>query len=116
MVNQFLLDYMHLVLLGVMTKLLQFWIKGKCNIRIPATKIDFTSTFLLSMLSFLPKEFSRKPRNLHEVDRFIATEFRQILLYTGPVIFLKILSRDKYVHFMSLSIAIRILCSKHYCI
>lgn len=107
MVTQFPLDYMHLVLLGVMKKLLQFWIKGKHNIRMVATQIAVASTSLLSMSLFLPKEFARKPRKLDEVDRFKATELRQLLLYTGPVIFLKKLSRDKYVHFLSLSIAIR---------
>lgn len=116
MVTQFPLDYMHLVLLGIMKRLLQFWIKGKHNVRMVATQITLASTSLLSMSSFLPKEFARKPRKLDEVDRFKATELRQLLLYTGPVIFLKKLSRDKYVHFLSLSIAIRILCSKEYCV
>ncbi|XP_029156842.1 uncharacterized protein LOC114929464 isoform X1 [Nylanderia fulva] len=116
MVTQFPLDYMHLVLLGIMKRLLQFWIKGKHNVRMVATQITLASTSLLSMSSFLPKEFARKPRKLDEVDRFKATELRQLLLYTGPVIFLKKLPRDKYVHFLSLSIAIRILCSKKYCV
>ncbi|KYN21546.1 hypothetical protein ALC57_06079 [Trachymyrmex cornetzi] len=108
-ITQFPLDYMHLVLLGVMKRLLQFWIKGKQNVRLTTTQIVRSSTHLLSMASFLPKEFARKPRRLDEVDRFKATELRQLLLYTGPVIFCKILSRDKYVHFLSLSVAIRIL-------
>nr|XP_012234623.1 PREDICTED: uncharacterized protein LOC105679273 [Linepithema humile]XP_012234624.1 PREDICTED: uncharacterized protein LOC105679273 [Linepithema humile]XP_012234625.1 PREDICTED: uncharacterized protein LOC105679273 [Linepithema humile]XP_012234626.1 PREDICTED: uncharacterized protein LOC105679273 [Linepithema humile]XP_012234627.1 PREDICTED: uncharacterized protein LOC105679273 [Linepithema humile]XP_012234628.1 PREDICTED: uncharacterized protein LOC105679273 [Linepithema humile] len=113
MVTQFPLDYMHLVLLGIMKKLLQFWIKGKHNVRMNATQITLISS-LLSMSSFLPKEFARKPRKLDEVDRFKATELRQLLLYTGPVIFFKKLSHDKYIHFLSLSVAIRILCSKEY--
>lgn len=87
MVIQFPLDYMHLVLLGIMKKLLQFWIKGKHNVRMVATQITLASTSLLSMSSFLPKEFARKPRKLDEVDRFKATELRQLLLYTGPIIF-----------------------------
>ncbi|XP_077277560.1 uncharacterized protein LOC143905820 [Temnothorax americanus] len=116
MVTQFPIDYMHLVLLGIMKRLLQFWIKGKHNVRMAANLIALISTTLLSMSLFLPKEFARKPRKLDEVDRFKATELRQLLLYTGPVIFLKTLSRDKYVHFLSLSVAIRILCSKEYCV
>lgn len=72
-----------------MKRLLQFWIKGKRNVRMVATQITLASTSLLSMSLFLPKEFARKPRKLDEVDRFKATEFRQLLLYTGPVIFLK---------------------------
>lgn len=79
-----------------------------------ATQITLASTSLLSMSLFLPKEFIRKPRKLDEVDSFKATELRQLLLYTEPIIFFKKLSRDKYVHFLSLSIAIRILCNKEY--
>lgn len=116
MVTQFPLDYMHLILLDVMKKLLQFWIKGKHDVRIVTTQIVVISASLLFMSSFLPKEFARKPRKLDEVDRFKATEFRQLLLYTGPVIFYKKLSRDKYIHFLSLSVAIRILCSEEYCV
>jgi len=67
------------------------------------------------MLQYLPKEFTRKPRGLNEVDRFKATDLRQLLLYTRPIIFFKKLSRAKYIH-SSLSVVIRILCSKKYCI
>jgi len=77
-----------------------------------AALLDRISTFLLSLSAFLPKEFDRKA--LDKVDRFKGTELRQLLLYTGSVIFYNKLSRNKYVHFLSLSVAIRILCSKQY--
>jgi hypothetical protein len=83
---------------------------------VPVTQQTSISTSLLSMSLFISKEFARKPRGLEDVDRFKATELRQLLLYTGPVIFLKMLSRDKYIHFFSLSVTIRILCSKEYCV
>lgn len=44
-----------------------------------------------------------------------ATEYRQILLYTGPVVFQGILQNDLYDHFLVLRVAIRILCNKNLC-
>jgi len=69
-ITQFSIDYMHLVLLGIMKRLLQFWIKDKYNIRMTPTQITLISTSLLSMSQYLPKEFARKPRGLNDVDRF----------------------------------------------
>jgi len=66
----------------------------------------------LALKNIIPVEFSRKPRSLLEFDRFKATEFRQLLLYLGPVIFHDCLDRKMYVHFLSLVVAVRILCSK----
>jgi hypothetical protein len=43
------------------------------------------SAKLLKIKYYIPREFSRLPRNLSDVDRFKATEFRQLLLYTGPI-------------------------------
>lgn len=111
LVSQVPLDYMHLVCLGVMKRILTHWVKGKRDVRILDTDLSKASDNLLQIKKYLPVEFARLPRNLNEVDRFKATEFRQLLLYTGPVIFKNILSRDQYKHFMSLHCAIRILCS-----
>ena len=56
-----------------------------------------------------PSNFSRKPRCLMDSDRFKATELRQILLYTGPIVFRNILPDTTYKHFMLLHVAISIL-------
>lgn len=40
-----------------------------------------------------------------------ATEFRELLLYTGPVAFKNILRNDIYDNFLTVHVAIRILCS-----
>ena len=57
----------------------------------------------------MPREFARQPRSLFDVERWKATEFRQFLLYTGPMILRKVLTRDMYEHFLSFSVAISIL-------
>jgi len=38
---------------------------------------------------YCPSEFARKPRWLRDACRYKATEYRQLLLYTGVVVFLK---------------------------
>ena len=57
----------------------------------------------------LPSEFARQPRSLQELDRWKATEFRQFLLYTGPLVLKSIVSRPLYQHFLALSVSISVL-------
>ncbi len=60
----------------------------------------------------MPREFSRKPRSLNEWQRWKATEFRQFLLYTGPVVLLGKLSSSADCNFMLFSVAMFVLLSK----
>lgn len=104
------LDYMHLICLGVTRKLLLLWINGRpLNIRIAARNVNEISKMLVSLKTSTPKEFSRKPRGLNEVNNWKATEFRTFLLYTGPIVMKQFLKRDAYLHFLTLHIAVRIL-------
>lgn len=116
MIDGFPLDYMHLICLGVVKKLLvTLWCYGK-----PSTKISFSCiTEISDNLEILSKhislEFNRKPRSLHEVKRWKATEFRQFLFYTGPVVLKGRLTGDRYQHFLVLHAALSILSnSKHF--
>lgn len=114
LVSQFGLDYMHLVCLGVVRRLLLYW-KGPIGplaVRLGYRNVDALSRILLSFVAFVPCEFARKPRAVSEVLRWKATEFRQFLLYTGPVALKNILSVERYNHFLDLSVAIRILSAK----
>ena len=52
---------------------------------------------------------ARQPRGLSEIKRWKATEFRQFLLYSGIVVLKGIVTNQFYQHFLSLSIAIRIM-------
>jgi hypothetical protein len=110
--TDFPLDYMHLVCLGVTKKLLHLWLRGDIRtFRLCARDVDLISVRLLECTKYISADFCRRPRSLREVDRWKATEFRQFLLYTGPVVLNGVLPEEHYNLFMSLSVAIRILCS-----
>lgn len=53
--------------------------------------------------------------NLTDLSRWKATEFRQILLYTGPIALKGNIKPSQYMHFLALSCAIRILCNTSLC-
>jgi hypothetical protein len=105
------LDYMHLVCLGVVRKLLRCWVKGPIPFKISVSQKQIVSDWLISLRIKCPKDFCREPRSLKELDMWKATEFRTFLLYTGPVVLKEVLTPDKYKHFLLLSVAIRILVS-----
>lgn len=116
MVNQIALDYMHTVCLGIMKRLLLFWVKGSKNIRLHVQQQERINNALLAVRFSIPLEFARLPRSLKEVDKWKATEFRLFLLYIGPVILKSAMSNEYYTHFLTLSVAIRILCHPELCI
>lgn len=116
MVSQIPLDYMHLVCLGVMKRLLQLWVRGSKGIRLSVDDIKSVSRHLSEIKSCISAEFARKPRGLDEIDRWKATEFRQFLLYTGIIVMKPVLSTNYYNHFLSLCVAIRILTDQQLCI
>ena len=115
LVSQFPLDYMHMVCLGVMRRLLALWIKGPLKTRLGRQVRMEISQSLLSLRPFIPQEFARKPRSFDEVDRWKATEFRLFLLYTGPVVLKNKLPEPLYDNFMLLSTAMNILASPVLC-
>ena len=83
MVKCFPLDYMHLVCLGVMRKLLWAWKRGSYQSRLRASEIDEISKFLVFICPFISCELARKTRSVKELARWKATELRLFLLYVG---------------------------------
>lgn len=57
-------------------------------------------------------EFSRKPRSLEDLKYYRATEFRQLLLYIGPIVLQGLLDHDIYLNFLILHVSLRILYGK----
>lgn len=48
---------------------------------------------------YISQEFCRLPRSVEDIEHWKATEFRQFLLYTGPVVMKGKLSKIQYKHF-----------------
>lgn len=113
MVSQVPFEYMHLVCLGVMKKFLSAWICGKYTrlSKLSARSIAVISQRLDNLKTYCPSEFARRPRAINAFTKYKATEFRQFLLYTGPVVTYGILNQQVYTHFLVLHTAIRILIS-----
>ncbi|KAE9522100.1 hypothetical protein AGLY_017488 [Aphis glycines] len=115
MVQSFPLDYMHLVLLGAMRKLIHLWMsKGPVTVRLHNRQIAKISELLLGLRQFIPIEFARKPRSFEDICRWKATELRQFLLHTGPIVLKTFLSEVCYKNIMLLIIAMTILLSSNH--
>ena len=113
-VEQFPPDAMHLCFLGVTKRLLNYYVKGVRSTKLAklnAAKIDQLSESIESYSTNFPNEMPRKPRGLHELDRWKAVEYKNFLLYIGIIVLRDIIDVDAYEHFLMLSIGIRILNS-----
>lgn len=112
MVDDFVLDPMHLLYLGVVKKLINLWCYGRPPHKLSFSVIIKISENLIHLKDQIPCEFNRKPRTLEEYKRWKATEFRQFLLYTGPLVINKLISSDLYLNFVSLHVGVTILSNK----
>ncbi|KAF0711010.1 Uncharacterized protein FWK35_00034679 [Aphis craccivora] len=114
MVDDFSVDYMHLVCLGIVKKVFLLWLgifkKAPVLVRIQSYVILITN-HLLSINLKITCDISRKPRGLNEVLGWKATEVRIFLLYTGPIVLKGILLNECYIHLFCLHVAFRILLS-----
>ena len=112
-VRQFPLDYMHLVCLGVVKRMLRCLKSGPRICKLSTQQITEISNRLMALNGKLPSEFARQPRSLSELDRWKATELRQFLLYTGPLVLKSVVPNQLYYHFLALSISIGILLNSN---
>ena len=120
MVFDFPLDYMHLILLGVVRRLLKLWfgyvkvVKGpkSSSFKLNKAQIATLNQRQVRFTRSVPSDFQRKPRVFSYIKVFKATEFRTFLCYSAPYV-LKDIFRCKvvYDHFMCLVVAIRLFCT-----
>lgn len=113
-VRDFPLDYMHLVCLGVVRRIIMFW-KGDFSYRpsrLSRGQQLRISDNLRGLRPFISSEFARRPRGLEEVKRWKATEFRLFVLYIGFIAVRDILDQERYEHFLTLVVALRIMTHK----
>ena len=108
-VSGFSLDYMHLVCLGVVRRMLTYLKKGPRLCRLSKHQLGRINESLQEFRGQLPSEFARQPRGLDDLDHWKATEFRQFLLYTGPLVLKDVLAPEVFQHFLKLSVGISIL-------
>jgi len=113
MINQFPLDYMHLILLGVTKRILSLWLLGNKEVRLTKTQITQLEESYMSTKGYIISDFARKPRSFTSLAMWKATEFRLFLLYVGPVVLKNILSKKAYSHFLCLALAVRLLCENN---
>ncbi|XP_071139291.1 uncharacterized protein [Mytilus edulis] len=110
-IKSFPLDYMHLVCLGIVKRTLTFFRQGprdfECRLSHQQWKI--ISDKLSFLNGKLPREFARQPRSLYYMDKWKATEFRQFVLYTGPLVMRSVVTERVYNHFLTLTVAMSIL-------
>lgn len=117
MVSQFPLDYMHLVCLGVVKKMLQIFVSGRVKpVKLTGNMINEISDNLDRIAKWIPSEFVRKTRTLYDIDRWKDTKFRIFLLYVGPIVLQNYLPDEYMLHFNVLHCAIRNLCHETDCI
>lgn len=110
------LDYMHLILLGILLKMIELWMNGPAKVRLSENLRQQLSEALLSLREFMPSDFSRKPRQFKNVRRlWRAHELRQFLLYSGPVVLKEFLKEEIYKHFLLLHYACTILLNETFC-
>uniref|UniRef100_A0ABD2WZP5 Uncharacterized protein n=1 Tax=Trichogramma kaykai TaxID=54128 RepID=A0ABD2WZP5_9HYME len=114
-VDQVVFEYMHLACMGVMKKFLEAIIDGKYS---PTSQISkdrkvVLKNRLIQIKKYCPGEFARKPFDIDNFSKFKATEFRQILLYTGSVAFCGLVTPAIHLHFLLLNFAMRILVSSN---
>lgn len=110
MIKQFPLEYMHLVCLGTMRKLLQMWVSGDTKSLLNSARVNAISNKISNISKTQPSDFQRRLRTLSDLGYFKATEFRTFLLYAGPFVLKDNLSLDKYNNFLFFHVGILILC------
>lgn len=110
MVNAFPLDYLHVVCLGVVKKLVNLWMSGDTRSLMPKRTIDQISEWLINISTSQPSCFQRKERPLSDFGYFKGSELRTFLLYAGPVALKDNIPHNMYENFLMLHTAITILC------
>lgn len=110
MVSQVVIEAMHAIDHGV-TKRMVKAIFGNDLVCSKVTKaaIAIFQTRIKTFRSYVPSDFARKPRTLVELAYFKAAEFRQMLLYTLPVLLKGVVSPQLYNHVLKFHVAIRLL-------
>lgn len=102
MILGFPIDFMHQGC-GVMLKLLKWNVMSvsghrRRHCRMSASNVKLLNMRLNALRSCIPNCFARLPRSTADINRYKATELRQILLYTCRIIFKGLMASDSHFH------------------
>ncbi|XP_065212384.1 uncharacterized protein LOC135849488 isoform X1 [Planococcus citri] len=107
------LDYMHLVLLGIMKKLLKLWVSKKTMLPNQSNPNEPTVSKRLDFArDYCPTEFQRRPENLDHLNSWKATQLRVFLLYVGAFVMNGFLDYEHLCNFQRLVVAMRYMTRK----
>jgi len=109
------LDYMHCVCLGVVKRLIEFWVHGNKDVRLTDENRLSINNELLILRSYIPSEFSRLPRSIDDIHYWKATELRNFAFYFSIIVLKGKIKTKLYSHFLILVFAIRILLCLNTC-
>jgi hypothetical protein len=73
-ITSFPLDYMHLVCLGVVKRLLTYLKHGPREWKLSHQQFSLLSQKLGALNSKMPRDFARQPRSMYDMDKWKATE------------------------------------------
>lgn len=104
---------MYLLCLSAVKKLILLWLKGPLSVRLSPRSIKRISYLLILLRSNTPSDFVRKPRSIQDFKQWKAVEFRNFLLYTGPIVLKYSLTKNLYNHVLMLHVATTILVRPH---
>jgi len=97
-----------------MKKLSMFWLFAGKRTKMGQQVCREISAYLISWYTFVSVEFQRKPRHLVCVCKYKSNDYRELLMYIGPVVF-KLLHDKVYSNFLTFHVAARLLSSPDSC-
>jgi hypothetical protein len=101
MVSQFVLDPMHLMDLGLGKRIFKQIYRERVNGKKVNAEQQLNMNMRIVALSALtPNEFARASRSFADLAQWKATEYRQIMLYTGIVLLKDFVDEIVYNHFL----------------
>lgn len=110
MVSQFVIEAMHAVDLGVTKRVTKSILGNKTEgPKLSPTELSALNSRFVSFRTYVPSEFVRKPRSFKNLAGFKAAEYRQMLLYTFPVLLKDVVSPALYNQVLKLHAAVRLL-------
>lgn len=113
LVTQVVLDYKYTVCVGVMQRLWTMWTAGQLDYRINRASLKKIDEQIIALGECLPAEFRSTPKTLEQMDSWTPYDWRQFLMYFGPVVLESVLPAKYFIHFICLHLAVRIMVNRN---